>query len=213
MVNRVSMRRVFLSHRVNTIPPTLHSHPHTSVSPVNTIPPTLHTHPHTSVSPCQYHSTNAPHSPSYFCLTLSIPFHQRSTLTHIFLSHPVNTIPPTLHTPPHISISPCQYHSTKAPHSPSCTCFSYQKDKRKKPGNLPESNGRPEIGEQWMEKCLHFVLYLKCYYRTHDKTEALQRSGGEQKMQCDRDAPKFREGRKYIQGPKMNTPDFHTGVL
>jgi hypothetical protein len=32
-------------------------------------------------------------------------------------------------------------------------------------------------------------------------------------MQQDRDAPKSREGSKYIQGPKMNTPEFHAAVL
>ena len=38
-----------------------------------------------------------------------------------------------------VSVSPCQYHSTNAPHSSSSTCCSYQKDKPVKPGNLPKA--------------------------------------------------------------------------
>jgi hypothetical protein len=34
----------------------------------------------------------------------------------------------------------------------------YQKDKRAKPGNLPESNALSEIGENWIEKYFHFVF-------------------------------------------------------
>jgi len=43
--------------------------------------------------------------------------------------------------------------------------------------------------------------------------EQPQCSGGEQNIQLGPDATKSRKGSKRIQGPKMNTPDFHTGVL
>lgn len=38
---------------------------------------------------------------------------------------------------PSTSVFPCQYYSTSAPHSSSC--YSYQKDKRPKPDNLPKA--------------------------------------------------------------------------
>ena len=71
--------------------------------------------------------------------------------------YPVSIIPPMLHTHsftyhPHyimfLSQSfcfPCQYHSTNAPHSSSSTRWSYRKDKRARPGNLPKSNALTEI--------------------------------------------------------------------
>ena len=41
---------------------------------------------------------------------------------------------------PSTSALPCQYHSTNATYLSSSTRCSYQKDKRKKPGNLPNSS-------------------------------------------------------------------------
>jgi hypothetical protein len=55
---------------------------------------------------------------------------------------------------PSISVFTSQYHSTNAPYSFSPTCWSYQKDKRVMPGNLPERDVRAEIGENWTEKNL-----------------------------------------------------------
>jgi hypothetical protein len=43
---------------------------------------------------------------------------------------------------------PCQYQSTNALLSSSCTSCSYQKDKRAEAGNLPKSNALSDIGEQ-----------------------------------------------------------------
>jgi len=43
---------------------------------------------------------------------------------------------------------PRQYLSNNSPHSSSCTCCSYQKEKRAKPGNLPKNNVISEIAEQ-----------------------------------------------------------------
>ena len=45
------------------------------------------------------------------------------------------------------SVSPCQYHSTKAPDSPSSKCCSYQKDKQEKAGDLPKRKTLSEIWE------------------------------------------------------------------
>jgi hypothetical protein len=71
---------------------------------------------------------------------------------------PVSIIPPMLHTHSFIYHRrcimflsqyfsfPCQYNSTNAPYSSSSTCFSFQKDKRAKCGNLPKSNTLSEIG-------------------------------------------------------------------
>jgi hypothetical protein len=90
---------------------------------------------------------------------------------------------------PSNSLSPCQYHSTKAPYSFSSTCFSYQKDKRTKPGNLPKNKcSLGNRGALDKKKYLHFpppplkgltaishsalgstiqydVTYLYCYYK------------------------------------------------
>ena len=45
---------------------------------------------------------------------------------------------------------PCQNYDTKAPHSPSHTCFSYQEDKRPKLGSLPKSNVPSAMVELWI---------------------------------------------------------------
>ena len=50
------------------------------------------------------------------------------------------------------------YHPTNAPHSSSSTRFSYQKDKRAKPGNLAESNTVSEIRQNFMESALLFNI-------------------------------------------------------
>lgn len=42
-------------------------------------------------------------------------------------------------------------------HHCSTRC-SYQKDKRSKPANFPESSALSEIGERWIEKCFHVVF-------------------------------------------------------
>ena len=45
---------------------------------------------------------------------------------------------------------PRQNHSTNAPYSSSCTCFSYQEDKRAKLGSLPKCNVPSAIVELWI---------------------------------------------------------------
>jgi len=47
---------------------------------------------------------------------------------------------------PSTSALPCQYHSTSAAYSSSSTRCSYQKDKRTKTGNIPESNAVSYVG-------------------------------------------------------------------
>lgn len=59
------------------------------------------------------------------------------------------------------SVAPCQYHSTSAVYSYSCTYFSYQKDRWAKPGNLPNNVAVSEIGYHWIEKGFHFWSLLK----------------------------------------------------
>lgn len=46
------------------------------------------------------------------------------------------------------------YYSTSSsyPTSSTSTCCPYQKNKEAKPGNLPESDGLSEIGENWIGK-------------------------------------------------------------
>ena len=46
----------------------------------------------------------------------------------------------------------CQYHSIDAPYSSSSTRFSYQEDKRAKPGTLTKSNAYSDVGDNWIEK-------------------------------------------------------------
>ena len=41
---------------------------------------------------------------------------------------------------PSTSASPCQCHSTIAPHASSTTCYIYQKDEHLRSGNLAESS-------------------------------------------------------------------------
>jgi hypothetical protein len=72
---------------------------------------------------------------------------------------------------PSTSVSPRHCHSTNAPHSSSSTPFSYQKDKREKPGNLKK--WRPfGCEELWLEKYFQFfalkglgIWYF--YWRRH----------------------------------------------
>ena len=52
---------------------------------------------------------------------------------------------------PSAAVFPFQCHSTNTPHSSSSTCCCFQKDKRVKPGNLPE------IGGNRIEKKFNFV--------------------------------------------------------
>ena len=52
-------------------------------------------------------------------------------------------------------VFPCQYHSTTAPHSTSCTYYRSQKDKRVKPGSVSE------IVEHWIENYIYFFLGLR----------------------------------------------------
>ena len=59
----------------------------------------------------------------------------------------------------------CQYHSNSAPHSSSCTCCSYRKDERVKPGNLPKNNVISEIANQWAAIYCH----LSCTELTKSK--------------------------------------------
>jgi hypothetical protein len=58
---------------------------------------------------------------------------------------------------PSTSVLPCQYHSTNASHSSSSTYYSYQKDKRAKPGNLTERNVLSETWQLWIEKYCHLA--------------------------------------------------------
>jgi hypothetical protein len=62
---------------------------------------------------------------------------------------------------PSASVSPCQYYSTIAPYSASSTYCSYQKDKRAKPGNFPNSRSLSDIGEHWTENHLSFFGLYK----------------------------------------------------
>ena len=73
---------VLMCSSVSIFPPVLS----TPVLSVNTIPSLLNT----SVFPCQHHSTSS----RYFCVNLSVPFHNYSG----FLCSPVSTFPPTLRT-------------------------------------------------------------------------------------------------------------------
>ena len=52
---------------------------------------------------------------------------------------------------PCTSVFPCHYHSTNALCSSSSACFSYQKGKREKPGNLPK------LGKHSIENYCHFL--------------------------------------------------------
>jgi hypothetical protein len=61
---------------------------------------------------------------------------------------------------PTTSVFPCQYHSTNTTCASSYTCFSYRKDKRAMPGNLPRSNYLSEIGGHWIEKSFQFFASL-----------------------------------------------------
>ena len=53
------------------------------------------------------------------------------------------------------------YYFTCTPCSWSSTCFSYQKDERVKPGNLPKWNHFAEIWEDLIEKHFHFFIVFK----------------------------------------------------
>jgi hypothetical protein len=48
---------------------------------------------------------------------------------------------------PNSLVFPSQYHSTNAPHSSSCTCCSYQKDKWAKAEKLPKTNAVFDVAE------------------------------------------------------------------
>jgi hypothetical protein len=37
-------------------------------------------------------------------------------------------------------------------------CYSYQRDKRAKPGNLPKSNALSEVRERWVERYFYFLF-------------------------------------------------------
>jgi hypothetical protein len=56
------------------------------------------------------------------------------------------------------SVLSCHYHSAITPYSSSSTCFSYQKDKRAKPGNLAKGKALLEVGEHCVEMYFHFFL-------------------------------------------------------
>jgi hypothetical protein len=58
----------------------------------------------------------------------------------------------------YIGFPPAQVYSTIAPYSPSCTCSSYQKDKREKAGNLPKSNAVLETEKHWTQKYFRFAM-------------------------------------------------------
>jgi len=49
----------------------------------------------------------------------------------------------------------------------SSTCFSFQKDKHTRRGNLPKSHIITEIVEHWMQKYFHFIFFIvKCLLKS-----------------------------------------------
>ena len=56
------------------------------------------------------------------------------------------------------SVFTSQCHYTSSPYSSSSICCSYQRDKRPKPRNVPESNVLPKIAERWKENTLNFAF-------------------------------------------------------
>lgn len=58
---------------------------------------------------------------------------------------------------------PYHYNSTYDAYSSSSTRCSYQKDKRATTGIFPLSNALWEIGEHWIEKNFHFLVYDKIW--------------------------------------------------
>lgn len=60
---------------------------------------------------------------------------------------------------------PVRCHSTNGPHSSSSTCWSYQKDKRPKPGNRPEISGLSEMEKCWIGKYFHIFVFKANNYQ------------------------------------------------
>jgi hypothetical protein len=65
--------------------------------------------------------------------------------------------------PPHASIFPCQYNSSKLPHPPSSTRCSYQQDKRAKSRNIPKAKffGNPGEPERKVLSLTSYSGWLK----------------------------------------------------
>jgi hypothetical protein len=63
-----------------------------------------------------------------------------------------------------ISVFPCQYYSTSAPYSYSCTRCGYVKDEGLTHANFPKSNALPEFGEHWIENAMTSVSAFKVSY-------------------------------------------------
>ena len=63
-----------------------------------------------------------------------------------------------------ISVFPCQYYSTSAPYSYSCTSCGYVKDEGLTHGNFPKSNALPEFGEHWIENAVTSVSAFTVSY-------------------------------------------------
>jgi len=57
-----------------------------------------------------------------------------------------------------LSVSPRHYHSTSAPYPSSSTCFSYQKERKAKPGNVSKKQCCFGNREALDIKYLHFVF-------------------------------------------------------
>ena len=54
----------------------------------------------------------------------------------------------------------CQRHSTNAPYLFLSTCYSWQKNKQTKRGNLPKGDAVSEIGKRWVGKYVNLLTYL-----------------------------------------------------
>ena len=75
-----------------------------------------------------------------------------------------------------IRFSPCQYHTTNTPNSSSSACYSYDKDKRASPGNLPKCNALSEVGSIGQKKHLLSVSKrLNYFHKKNSKNKSRKR--------------------------------------